>query len=66
MADLERGLWERSNLKEVPQFLKSNRVSLAYGLTSNKDQTFMNESCFVFFLHQEYIDFVPFLALWGA
>ena len=52
MADPERGLWERSNFKELPQFLKSDRISLAYGLTSNKDQTFINKSCFVFFLYR--------------
>ena len=34
MADPERGLWGRRNFKKVPQFLKSNQVSLAYGLTS--------------------------------
>ena len=52
MADPERGLWERSNFKEVPQFLKSYRISFAYGLTSNKDQTCMNKSYFVFILYR--------------
>ena len=55
MADPERGLWERSNFKEVSQFLKSNWISLAYGLTSNADQT----SLFSSFI-EEYVVFVPF------
>ena len=42
MADSEIWLWEGLNFKEVSQFLKSNQISLDYGLTSNKDQTFMN------------------------
>ena len=42
----ERAL-EQPNFKEVPQFLKSKRISLAYGLTSDKDQSFMDKSpCF--------------------
>ena len=55
MADPERGLWERSNFKEVSQFLKSNWISLAYGLTSNADQT----SLFSYYI-EEYVVFVPF------
>ena len=33
MADPKKGLWEGQNFKGIPQFLKSNRISLAYGLT---------------------------------
>ena len=51
MADTERRLWKGQNFKDVPQFLKSNRISLGYGLTSNKDQTSVNRNCFVFLLH---------------
>ena len=57
MADPERGLWERSNFKEVSQFLKSNRISLAYGLTSNADQTSLFSS---YIEEYEYVVFVPF------
>ena len=45
MADPDGGLWERSNFKGVPEFLKRNRIWLAYGLTINKDQTIMNKCC---------------------
>ena len=38
------------NFKEI--FLKSNQMLLAYGLTSNKYQTFLHKSCFVFLLFQ--------------
>ena len=41
-----------ADFKEVPGFLKSNRISFAYVLTSNKDQTFINKSCFVFLLYR--------------
>ena len=47
MANPERVLWERSNCKEVPQFLKSNRIKLSYGLTINKDQTFIRVAFFL-------------------
>ena len=61
MEDPERGLWEGPNFKQVPQFLKSNLILLPYGLTSNKDQTFIKKkvalvSCNI----EEYADFVPF------
>ena len=36
MVDPEGELWERSNFKELPQFLKSSRISLAYGITSTR------------------------------
>ena len=49
----ERGLWEGPNFKEAPLFLESNRISLVFGLTSNKDQSYMNESCFVFMLYRK-------------
>ena len=52
MADPERGILEHSNFKELPQCLKSNRISLAYGITRNISQTFINKSCFVFFLYR--------------
>ena len=66
MADPERRLWERSIFKEVPQFLKSNRISLAYGLTSNKHQTFIRESCFASSYIDEHVDFGPFLGGLGG
>ena len=66
MADPERGLWERSNFKELPQFLKSDRISLAYGLTSNKDQTFINKSCFVFFLYRGICRFCAIFGRFGG
>ena len=52
MAEQERGLCEGQNFTELPQFLKINRISLAFSLTSNKDQTCMNKSCFVFLLYR--------------
>ena len=65
MADPERGLWKGPNFKEVSLCLKSNRISLAFGLTSGKRQTCMNKvalfSCYI----EEYVDFVPFLAICG-
>ena len=46
-------------------FLKSNRISLAYGLTSNIDPSFRDEvalfSCYI----EEHVDFVPFLGVLG-
>ena len=66
MADPERGLWERQNFKEVPRYLKSYRISLAYGITSNKDQASMKRSCFFSCYIEEYVDFVPFSVTWGA
>ena len=47
MADPETGLGDGPNLK---QFRKRNRISLAYGLTSNKSSTSVNKCCFVFLL----------------
>ena len=68
MADpeRERGHWEGPNFKKGPQFLKSNRISHAYGLTSNKYQTFSNKSCFVFLLCRKYVDFIPVLHALGG
>ena len=67
MADPERGLWKQSNFKEVPQFLKSNRISLADCLTSNKDRSFIDKSCFVFFLYQRiHRFFAVFWRFWGV
>ena len=71
MADPEKVLWEGPHFKEIPQFLKSNRISLAYSLTSNKGQTCVDKSCFVFvfvifLLHRIHADFVPFSGALGA
>ena len=80
-GESKEGLWEGSNFKEVPEVLKSKRISLACGLTSNKGQTLINRSCFVFFCYilyyfvanhrraaqfEEYVDFVPFSGDLGA
>ena len=64
MADPERN---GQNFKDVAQFLKSSRISLAYGLTSNKQQILsINVGTFSCYI-EEYDDFVPFLdAFWGA
>ena len=43
-GESKRGLWEGPNFEQAPQFLKSNRISLAYGVTSNKEQTFIDKS----------------------
>ena len=60
MADPERGFWEGLNFKQVPKFLKSNLISLAYGLTSNKDQTLSIKIALISCYIHEYADFVPF------
>ena len=54
--------------KKVSQFLKSNRIPLVFGLTGNKDQTCMNETCFVFLLYPGICRFFfcHFCALLGA
>ena len=66
MADPERGFWKGPNFKQVPQFLKSNRISLAYDITSNKDKTFVVKialfSCYI----KKYADFVPFSGTLGT
>ena len=66
MVEPERGVWERSNFKEVPQFLISNRISPAYGLTGNKDQSFINKSCFVFFLYRRILRFCAIFGRFGG
>ena len=66
MAVPEKGLLEGLNFKQVPRFLKSNLISPAYGLTGNKGQTFIDKSCFLFLLYQEYADIVPFSGVLGA
>ena len=66
MADPERGLGERPNFKEVPQFLKSIRISVAYGLTSNKDQRLLIKIALFSYYIEEYTDFVPFLGALGG
>ena len=68
MEDPKRWLWEGPNFKKLPQFLKSNRISHACGITSNIDQTSIDKSCFVFLLYrgvEEYVDFVPFSGALG-
>ena len=66
MADPERGLWGRTNFKEAPQFLKSNQISPVYGLTSNKDQTFVSKSYFDLFLYREIRQFCVILGHFGG
>ena len=64
MADPERGLWERPNFKNVSQFLKSNRISLACGPVMNTKllkATVALVSCYI----DEYVDFVPFSDAFG-
>ena len=63
--DPEIGLRERLNFKEVPQFLKINQISLVYGPTSNKDQTFIITVVFSSYI-EEYVDLVSFLGTLGA
>ena len=65
MADPEGRGRKRPNFIEVSQFLKSNWISLAYGLTSNKDQTLENKSCFFRYI-EEYVDFVSFSGTSGG
>ena len=48
------------------QFLKSNRITLAYGLTSNKYQTFIDVNCSLSSYFEEYFDFVLFLGALGG
>ena len=66
MAYPERGLWEGRNFKEVPRFLKSNRNLLAFGLTSNKDQTCTNKICFAFFLYRGIYRFCAIFGRFGG
>ena len=62
----KRGPCERPNFKQVPQFLKSNRISPDYGLTSNKDQTSINKSCFVFLLYRGMCRFCAIFGRFGC
>ena len=48
--DPERGLWEGPHFIST-QFLKSDRISFAYSLTSNKDHAFIDKRCFAFLLY---------------
>ena len=48
------------------EFLKSNRISLVFGLTYLIDQTCMNERYLVFLLYRGNVDFVPFSGTLGA
>ena len=49
----------RDRFHRGTQFLKSNRISLTDGLTSNKDEDFINKTFFPCYI-EEYVDFVPF------
>ena len=66
MADPERGLWEMPNFKQVPKFLKSNRILFAYRLTSNEDQTFIDKSCFGFLLYRGICRFCAIFGRFGG
>ena len=65
IAGLERGLWQGPNFKEIPQFLKSNWISLSYGTTSNKEQTVKKVALFPCYI-DEYVDYVPFSDVFGT
>ena len=66
MADRGRRLWKRSNFKEISRFLESNRISLVYGLTSNKDQIFMNKVAFFLLISRNVSILCHFRVLLGA
>ena len=66
MVDPERGALEAVEVQRGTQFLKSNRITLAYGLTSTKGQTFIKASCFPSSYFQEYVDFAPFSGALGG
>ena len=51
-----------AEFQRATHFLKSNRISLAYGLTSKKDQAFIDKSGFVFLL---YLGICRFCAIFG-
>ena len=59
-------LWRGPNLKKVPQFLKSHRISLPCCLPSNINQTFKIKvpsfSCYV----QKHVNFVQFSGALGS
>ena len=66
MADPDRGLSEETNFKGT-QVLEINRISLAYELTSHKDQTFINKSCFFLVISRNKLILCSFRALfWGG
>ena len=56
----------RAEFQRGTQFLKINRISLSYGLASNKDETFIIKvalfSCYI----EEFVDCVPFSGVLGA
>ena len=70
IADRGRGLLEGPIFKEVPKFLKNNRISLAYGLTSNTYETLTDRICFVFLFScyiEENVELnATFGGFWGA
>ena len=55
-----------AEFQKCTQCLKSNQISLAYDLTSNKDQAFITRLCFVFLLYRGLSDFVPFSGTLGG
>ena len=57
--------WDGPNFKQVPQFLKSSPISLSYGLTSNKGQTFSKKSCLVFLLYRGICRFCAIFGRFG-
>ena len=65
MADPERGLWKGLNFKELHQLLKSNLISPAYGLTLDKDETFINKNCFVLLLYRGICRFCAIFGRFG-
>ena len=46
--------------------LEINRISLAYDLTSNKNQTFIHKSCFVFLLYRGICRFCAIFGRFGG
>ena len=65
MADPEKVLREGRNFKEVLQFLKSNWISLAYRIRSDKE-LFINENCFVFLLYRGLCRFCAIFRRFGG
>ena len=57
---------EGPNFKEVSQFLKSNRVSPAFALTSNKDQTCMKKLLCFLIVSRNMSILCHFQSLWGG
>ena len=69
-GERERGL-RGAELQMGAPFLKSNRISLAYDLTSNIDPSLINKvalfsCCFVFAISRNMLILYHFRALWGG